>query len=243
LRCVLSTSEPHILSFDTSAAHCAAALLWGDSILAQRHEPMAKGQAERLMPLIEAVLAEGGQPLDGIDAIAVGVGPGNFTGIRIGVSAARGLALALNVPAIGVTGFEAMRGASAMNGHARQLVSLPGPRDGYYLQPFQGGQTMGPAHAAPNLDGVDWTAMGVTGATEIIGHNADLISGFLSGAPEERHGHVTSTLPTTELAATIGRIALAKLTRGAAIARPTPVYVRPADAAPAREKGPTILPC
>lgn len=100
--------EPAILAFDTSAAHCAAALLSGDRLLALRTEPMEKGQAERLMPLLEEVLAEGSLGWADLDALAVGTGPGNFTGVRIAVAAARGLALALGKPALGVSRFEAL---------------------------------------------------------------------------------------------------------------------------------------
>ena len=96
-----------ILAFDTSAALCAAALLCGDRIIL-RHEPMAKGQAERLLPLLEEVLAEGGLQWRDLRAIAVGTGPGNFTGVRISVAAARGLALGLGIPAVGVTRLEAL---------------------------------------------------------------------------------------------------------------------------------------
>ena len=118
-------SEPLILGFDTSAAHCAAALLRGEEILVSRLEEMKRGQAERLMPLLEEVLAEGGANWADLDAIGVGIGPGNFTGIRIAVSAARGLALGLDVPAVGVTGFEA-RAADGV------LPAVPAPRDQVY---------------------------------------------------------------------------------------------------------------
>jgi tRNA threonylcarbamoyl adenosine modification protein YeaZ len=96
-----------ILAFDTSAAHCAAALLFEDRLI-QRDEPMAKGQAERLMPMLEEVLAEGGIGWADLKALAVGTGPGNFTGVRIAVAAARGLALGLGIPAVGVTRLEAL---------------------------------------------------------------------------------------------------------------------------------------
>lgn len=99
--------EPLILGFDTSAAHCAAALLSGDQVIAARIEPMEKGQAERLVPMLEEVLAEGGVGWRDLTALAVCTGPGNFTGVRIAVAAARGLALGLGVPAIGVTVLEA----------------------------------------------------------------------------------------------------------------------------------------
>jgi len=96
-----------ILAFDTSAAHCAAALLWSGGLIL-RDEAMDKGQAERLIPLLEEVLAEAGLGWRDLKAIAVGTGPGNFTGVRIAVAAARGLALGLDIPAIGVTRLEAL---------------------------------------------------------------------------------------------------------------------------------------
>lgn len=99
--------NPLILAFDTSVAHCAAALLSGDTILAQQIEPMQKGQAERLFGLLQDVLTKGGVAWSDLSAIGVGIGPGNFTGIRISVSAARGLALSLDIPAVGVSSFEA----------------------------------------------------------------------------------------------------------------------------------------
>jgi tRNA threonylcarbamoyladenosine biosynthesis protein TsaB len=68
---------------------------------------MARGQSERLVPMLEDLLAEGGVAWRDLDAIGVGIGPGNFTGIRIAVATARGLALGLRVPAVGVTGFDA----------------------------------------------------------------------------------------------------------------------------------------
>lgn len=122
-------SDPLILAFDTSAAHCAAALLSGDAVLAQRTEMMSRGQAERLMPLLQDLLAKANRSWSDLDALGVGVGPGNFTGIRIGVSAARGLALGLSIPAVGVTGCEARSLASP----APDLVAISAPRDQVYL--------------------------------------------------------------------------------------------------------------
>ncbi|MEP2717718.1 tRNA (adenosine(37)-N6)-threonylcarbamoyltransferase complex dimerization subunit type 1 TsaB [Pseudophaeobacter sp.] len=117
--------KPLVLGFDTSAAHCAAALLRGDQLLAQRFEERARGQAERLMPLIEELLSEAGVSWSDLDALGVGVGPGNFTGIRIAVSAARGLALGLDIPAVGVSGFEAREKPGS-------LAAIPAPRGQVY---------------------------------------------------------------------------------------------------------------
>jgi tRNA threonylcarbamoyladenosine biosynthesis protein TsaB len=120
-----------ILAFDTSVAHCAAALLFADRVIL-RLEPMEKGQAERLVPLLEEVLAEGGIDWPDLKALAVGTGPGNFTGVRIAVAAARGLSLGLGIPAVGVTRLEALA-----YGLPRPLQVIEDARRGdVYVQDF-----------------------------------------------------------------------------------------------------------
>ena len=123
--------DPIVLAFDTSAAHCAAALLIGDRIAATRVEDMSRGQAERLIPLLEEVLSEGGTTWQDLSAIGVGIGPGNFTGIRISVSAARGLALGLGIPAVGVSLFDTTQSLSNW-----AQTAVPAPRgQHYYFDP------------------------------------------------------------------------------------------------------------
>ncbi|MDA5558659.1 tRNA (adenosine(37)-N6)-threonylcarbamoyltransferase complex dimerization subunit type 1 TsaB [Shimia sp. MMG029] len=124
-------TTPLVLSFDTSAAHVAAALLSGEQIIGFKVEEMKRGQAERLMPMLEEVLKEARKSWQDLDAIGVGVGPGNFTGIRISVSAARGLGLGLGIPAVGVNIFDAIE---AGLDHAAVPVVL-GPRGQGYLSP------------------------------------------------------------------------------------------------------------
>lgn len=120
-----------ILAFDTSAAQCAAALLCGDRVWL-KIEAMDKGQAERLLPLLADLLAEAGVAWRDLAAIAVGTGPGNFTGVRISVAAARGLALGLGIPAIGVTRLEALA-----HGLPRPLTVIEDARRGeVYVQSF-----------------------------------------------------------------------------------------------------------
>ena len=123
-------SGPVILAFDTAAAHCAAVLLSGTQELSLRIDPMAKGQAEHLLPMLTEMLADQGLGWHDLAAIGVGIGPGNFTGIRISVAAARGLALGLGIPAIGVSAF-----AAAADNAARPVtVHLPAPQDMAYVQ-------------------------------------------------------------------------------------------------------------
>ena len=148
------------LAFDTSAAHCAAALLCGDRVIV-RHEAMAKGQAERLIPLLEEMLAEAGIAWPDICVIGVGTGPGNFTGVRISVAAARGLALGLGIPAIGVTALEAMAFGAALP----VTVMIDARRGEVYVQKFADGgigtaQLLAAHDAIPDgivigLDGTD----------------------------------------------------------------------------------------
>ncbi|ARO14004.1 tRNA threonylcarbamoyladenosine biosynthesis protein TsaB [Ketogulonicigenium robustum] len=132
-----------ILAIDTSAAHCAAALLSDDGTLTTRVETMAKGQAERLMPMIATLIAESGHEMADLRGIAVGTGPGNFTGIRIGVAAARGLALGLGVPAIGVSQFDVL----AQGATLPATITLPGSRGQAYRQHFDADGTA----AAPEV--------------------------------------------------------------------------------------------
>jgi tRNA threonylcarbamoyl adenosine modification protein YeaZ len=132
--------DPIILAFDTSAAHCAAALLLGSRVITQV-DAMAKGQAEHLMPMLENILAGENLSWGDLDGIGVGVGPGNFTGIRISVAAARGLALGLGKPAIGINGFAARAYGEALPYRA----TIPAPRGQSYVQVFA---TTGPTDPA-----------------------------------------------------------------------------------------------
>ena len=117
------------LGFDTSAAHCAAALLSGTEVLTAISEDMTRGQAERLMPMIEEMLTAHGLGWSELHRIGVGSGPGNFSGIRISVSAARGLALSLGIPAVGISTFDAI----ALTVDASQTPAVPAPQDRVYI--------------------------------------------------------------------------------------------------------------
>ena len=186
-----------ILAFDTSAAHCAAAVLSGDRVIT-RVEPMAKGQAERLVPMLDEVLAEAGVTWGDLAAIGVGTGPGNFTGIRIAVALARGLALGLGVPAVGVTGFEAV--AEAKRLVPPFTVAIAAPR--------------GQAYVAD-----------VPGAARIV-----------DDPPAEAHW--LGDVAVQRLVEAIARVARGRPGRE----RPKPFYLRGADAAPASDPPPVILP-
>jgi tRNA threonylcarbamoyl adenosine modification protein YeaZ len=216
----LADTPPLILAFDTAAAHCAAALVCGGTVLARRDEAMDRGQAERLLPMLAEMLAEAGHDWSSLDAIAVGTGPGNFTGLRLAVAAARGLAMALDVPAVGVTTFEALAPE-----HGPGLVTLRDRRDGRFAQAFLDGTPLAPP--AP----FDREALrALPRDTLCLGEAAAAIAadlGFRAGVEATRADP-----------ARLARVALAR--RGTAPA-PAPLYLRPADAMPTSEPLPALL--
>lgn len=212
-----------ILAFDTSAAYCAAALLLGDRIIAQKHLEMAKGQAENLFPLLEDLLKETDHKWSDISALAVGIGPGNFTGIRISVAAARGLALSLGVPAHGVSSLTAL--AEGTDGAV--LACLDARRDGVFLQGFGGAQPANPLHIAI----ADLPAALVQTGLVCIGSGADPVAKALSA---------TAAAPAFAPAVAIARIAARRSATN--VARPAPLYLRAADAKPSSAPAPVLLP-
>lgn len=121
-----------LLAIDTSSSSVSVALLSSEKVLGVRWEQMERGQGEALIPLIQDLLCETKTDIKQITAVAVAVGPGSFTGVRVALSAARAIGLALNVPVMGVTNFEA-----AAFGLVRPLmVVLDTKRGDYYTQFF-----------------------------------------------------------------------------------------------------------
>ena len=191
---------------------------------------MAVGQAERLFPMLGEMLAEQGLAWRDLDAIGVGTGPGNFTGVRIAVSAARGLALGLGVPAFGVSTFEVVASIDDGCGDTG-VVSIPAPRGALYVCQVRHGRLDGkpvlydPQH--PNGDVV-------SGPCCIIGERVHEIA---SG-----HAAVFCEREVPAGADAIARAAIRRLAAGERPPRPAPLYVRPADAAPPSDLPPVILP-
>jgi tRNA threonylcarbamoyladenosine biosynthesis protein TsaB len=127
-----------ILALDSSAAACSAALLADERLIASRFAAMARGQAEALMPMLREVMTEAGLGFAALDLLAVTTGPGSFTGIRVGLAAARGLALASGRPLLGVTSFAAIAESvpPAERGAGAFLVAIDSKREELFLQRF-----------------------------------------------------------------------------------------------------------
>ncbi|WP_336246282.1 tRNA (adenosine(37)-N6)-threonylcarbamoyltransferase complex dimerization subunit type 1 TsaB [Octadecabacter algicola] len=224
-------TDPVTLAFDTSGPFCAAALLKADGHLVTRQEDMTRGQGERLMVLLEELLEEEGTAWVDLDAIAVGTGPGNFTGIRIAVSAARGLALGLDVPAIGVSGFQ-----SAAYGMDNVIACIPAPRDQAYVQALVSGADPSPALVDLN-DLKAFPDVPARAEARFCGPAANDVANAYLGPIASEHDIAPQPVPSIEAIVRIGAAQAHAPTN-----RPAPLYVRPADAAPSREEPPVILP-
>jgi len=186
---------------------------------------MATGQAERLIPLLEELLAEAGAGWGDLAALGVGTGPGNFTGVRIGVAAARGLALGLGRPAIGVTAFEALAwGREA-------VLALRDARLGQVHAQAFGPAAFGPVTVA--LDGPLPSPFlrALPSGLPVVGDFAAEMAARVGGRAEA---------PLAPVAEAVARIALARL--GGENPRPAPLYLRPPDAAQPRGAPTRVIP-
>jgi tRNA threonylcarbamoyladenosine biosynthesis protein TsaB len=138
--------DMRILAMDTSAGACSAALR-DDGGIVERVEEMQRGHAEALMPMIISVMREAGRQFRDLDLVAVTVGPGAFTGLRVGLAAARGIALAAGLPCFGVTTLEVI--AEAIDwptlAHRPALVVLDNRQGGAYAQLYQADRALEPA--------------------------------------------------------------------------------------------------
>lgn len=135
-----------ILAIDTCLFACSAAVVQDGAVLAGRVEPMSRGHQERLAPLVAEVMAEaGGVGFDQLDRIAVTVGPGSFTGLRVGLAFAKGLSAALGIPAVGVGSLEAL----AQPHKGRVFAVLDAKRGQVYLQAFADGAAVSAPDALP----------------------------------------------------------------------------------------------
>lgn len=220
-----------LLALDSATTGCAVCVWRDGRVLAVEREVMARGQAQELMPMVDRVLAAAGVSPSDLSAVAVTRGPGAFTGLRIALAAARGFALALAVPCVGVTTLEAVaHGVPAGERDGRTLlVCVESKREDLYVQVFS------PALEALSepLACDDAALVGLFEAGERI-----LLAGDAAGRAAEilrRAGMdaVLSDASPLPDPAIIAELAAVLLSRGQSLddfAAPEPLYLRPPDA-------------
>jgi tRNA threonylcarbamoyladenosine biosynthesis protein TsaB len=133
-----------ILAIDTALDACAAGVLDTDAgdLIAQESQAMKRGHAEALMPLIGRVMEQSGLPFSALDRIAATTGPGSFTGLRVGLSAARGIALAASKPVVGVTTLTAYAApVVSEQGEYPVIAAIDARHDHVYFQVVAGDGT------------------------------------------------------------------------------------------------------
>jgi tRNA threonylcarbamoyladenosine biosynthesis protein TsaB len=211
----------HILAFDCAGAQCAAALVEDGRVVAQRQIEGERGHAQFLVPLLGETLADAGLSYSDIDRIAVTTGPGSFTGIRVALAAAHGLALALDKPIVGITVFEAV--AAAANESEPQapkiLVAVDSRRAEIFAQLFDA--TVRPSGDPMMASPAEIAAAAGQGPLLLAGDAAGQVLQHLDPAAVTLHSGGVDPAIVARLAA--GR------TPGPP---PAPFYMRPADARP-----------
>jgi len=203
-----------VLALDTCLSACSVAVSDGARVLAHASEVMARGHQERLAPMAETVMAEAGLPFSRLERIGVTVGPGSFTGLRVGVAFAKGLASALSIPAVGVGTLEAM--AAPVAGLAFAVIDAR--RGQVYCQAFEDG------HALMAPDALTAEDAAARLAEIALGRPVALIG---SGAPL-----LAPMVPTAAVIAAEGADAreVARLAASRAPAPLRPLYLRAPDA-------------
>jgi tRNA threonylcarbamoyladenosine biosynthesis protein TsaB len=221
-----------VLAFDSGGAACTAAVLRDGVVAARRLAPMERGHAEALMPMIAAVLEEAEIEVAALDLIAVTTGPGAFTGLRIGLAAARGLALATGVPALGITRFAAAAAAVPRERQAgkRLVIALDSKRRELYLQVFAAGAAEGDGALVPPEAVADWLP---PGRLLLAGDAAPSLARLIAA----REGVEQAPGPGLVDAADVARLAAAAWRPGMRPPPPRPLYLRAPDTTLPRRAG------
>jgi tRNA threonylcarbamoyladenosine biosynthesis protein TsaB len=214
-----------VLAIDTALAACSAAVLdsANGGLVASESLPMVRGHAEALMPLLARVVKSSGMAFADLERIVVTTGPGSFTGLRVGIAAARGLGVATNIPVVGVTTLSAYAAPYlAADDQIPVVVAIDARHQNVYLQAFgTGGRTLIAPRLAPLQDAIRAAS---DAPARIVGSAANAVADGLS-----------RTAPVTvdpREAPDIGWVAQIGAAVSEAQAPPQPQYLRAPDALP-----------
>jgi tRNA threonylcarbamoyladenosine biosynthesis protein TsaB len=205
-----------VLAIDTAGVDCSAAVYDGKAkrLLGESTEMIGRGHAEKLMATIDAALEAAGCQLSAIERMAVTIGPGSFTGIRVGVAAARGLALSLGVESIGVSTLPVLAHMAPKEG-SPVIAAMDAKRGEIYLQRFSA--TLEPLGEAEmvSLDG--FRVLASSGEWRVTGSAAPLLSDPAAVTETDRFS-----------ISIVGQLGAEAKAAG----KPKPLYLRGPDAKP-----------
>jgi tRNA threonylcarbamoyl adenosine modification protein YeaZ len=216
-----------ILAIDTALASCSAAVLdtVHGGIIASDSLPMIRGHAEALIPLLQRVMDEANLTYADIDRVAVTTGPGSFTGMRVGIAAARGIALAASKPIVGLSTLSAYAAPRMAADDPYPVVAAIDARHGHvYMQVFSpDGLTL----AAPRLATLHDAALAAAETPScIVGSAAEAVAAALSEAGASPAAVDSGAAPDIAWVARVGAV----LPEGQS--PPKPQYLRAPDAQP-----------
>ena len=205
-----------ILALDTCLTACSVAILDGETVLAARSEAMPRGHQERLAPLVRELMTEAGASFGDLTRIGVTVGPGSFTGLRVGLAFAKGLSAALSIPCVGVGALDAL--AFGRGGFVVAVIDAR--REQVYVQLFGDGVALtAPDALAATTASARIAEVYAGGPATLIGSGAPLLAGALPKA--------TVLTPEGPDPVAVARLAM----RGPAPTHaPRPLYLRAPDA-------------
>jgi tRNA threonylcarbamoyladenosine biosynthesis protein TsaB len=217
--------RPVVLALDSAGSTCSVAVSVGDTVASTERIASTLGQAERLLPMADRALSRAGLPPTAVDAVATTIGPGSFTGIRIGLAAAKGIALASGAQLVGVSSFDAVAVASAHR-HRFLLVALESRREDLYIQLFD-----------PQHDPVcEPVAMMPGGLSDVVNAMIGSLPLLIAGDAAQRAAVMLSQRPDITVFSdsapdAIGalRAALRRLRVGERNSGARPLYLRPPD--------------
>ena len=216
-----------VLAIDTALEACSAAVLDTEraGTVAHESEPMQRGHAEALMPMIARVLAFARLSFSELDRIAVTTGPGSFTGLRVGISAARGFALAAGKPAVGLSTLAAFAAPFIATDDTLPVVAAVDARhDHVYLQVFgPGGRTLVTPRLVPIAEA---RRVATTGGARLVGTAANVLAA--NWPPSERPPSAVAQRAAPDID-WVARLGAAAVDTGQP---PKPLYLRAPDAQP-----------
>ncbi|MCR4376553.1 MAG: tRNA (adenosine(37)-N6)-threonylcarbamoyltransferase complex dimerization subunit type 1 TsaB [Rhodospirillales bacterium] len=220
-----------LLALDSATTGCAVCVWQDGRVLAVERETMARGQAQELMPMVDRVLAAAGVSPSDLSAVAVTRGPGAFTGLRIALAAARGFALALAVPCVGVTTLEVVAHGvpASMRDGRTLLVCVESKREDLYVQVFS--PALEPLSEPLACDDAALVGLFETGERVLlVGDAAARAVEILRRAGMDAVLSDASPLPDPAIIAELAAVLLNRGQSPGDFAAPEPLYLRPPDA-------------
>ena len=205
-----------VLSLDTCLGACSAAIIDGDLVLGALSEPMVRGHQERLASMIRDLASDAKIEFAAIDRIGVTIGPGSFTGLRVGLAFAKGLGVALDRPCIGVGVLQALAATACVQGRIASVIDAG--RANIYLQTFDSGAPESAPGVIPLASAADQLARGGEASElTIVGPAAGAVAALVRPSR-----WIDVAAPSPE--------AVARLASRSEVAPAAPLYLRPPDA-------------